>query len=43
MAMYGINFPFLKNAVNMDHYVVGAVLLGFFGGTESRKEPLQVV
>lgn len=28
--MYEINFPFLKNAVNMDHHVVGALLLGVF-------------
>lgn len=28
--MYEINFPFLKNAVNMDHHVVGTLLLGVF-------------
>lgn len=26
--MYKMNVPFLKNAVNMNHHVVGAMLLG---------------
>lgn len=43
--MYEINVTFLKNAVNVNHHVLGALLLGvgFFFGTESRKEPLQVI
>lgn len=32
LAMYEINITFLKNAVNMNHHVVGALLLGVFWG-----------
>lgn len=40
--MQEINVPFLKNAVNMDHHVVGALLLGDFS-VEQKAERNQVV